>query len=551
MRRISRATSTALAAVILSATAGVANAELKDRGPDNYGNHLIYDTELNVTWYQPYNVQLNWYDAHTYADTLSVIYDGRVIDDWRLARARDTNTGVLEEACYVGWGEGVPGYENCHGELAHLYLILGGISDPYGRGTNPRAAGDDNPFNTWPACDNCWGAGYYWLDEPYRDGAHAYLIRWNNDIHGTTGAMGPIFRWQTDYKFTWAVRDGDVLLNQPPSVTLGMHSGAEGAAIPLSGVATDPDAGDTLTYGWSYVTGAGVDAGATCVFSNGDTTAPTITCTDDGTYTLSFTVSDGQASDTATNSLTVSNVEPVVTFGAPAEGALFAVNTTVSADVLFSDPGSNDTHVCVLDWGDGSTGYSGACTQVNDLYGQAHTYTAASVYTVAATVTDDDDGNGYAERLVVVYDPSAGFVTGGGWLVSPAGAYRPDETLTGKAHFGFVSRYKKGATIPEGDTQFVFEAGGLSFVGTEYDWLVVTGTGSSKAQFKGAGMINGAGGYGFLLYATDADRTADLTDKDTFRIKIWNRSSDDVVYDNGVEQPLGGGSIVIHTGNKK
>jgi hypothetical protein len=267
---------------------------------------------------------------------------------------------------------------------------------------------------------------------------------------------------------------------------------------------------------------------------------------------LSFTASDGQASDTATNSLTVSNVEPVVTFGAPAEGALFAVNTTVSADVLFSDSGSNDTHVCVLNWGDGTTGYSGGCTQVNDLYGQAHTYTAAGVYTVAASVTDDDDGIGYAELLVVVYDPSAGFVTGGGWIVSPAGAYRPDETLTGKAYFGFVSRYKKGATVPEGDTQFVFEAGGLSFVSTAYDWLVVTGTGSSRAQFKGTGTINGAGSYGFLLFATDADRTVAVEDKDSFRIEIWDTANgDQLVYDNAVEQPLGGGSIVIHVGNTK
>ncbi len=45
----------------------------------------------------------------------------------------------------------------------------------------------------------------------------------------------------------------------------------------------------------------------------------------------------------------------------------------------------------------------------------------------------------------MVYDPDDGFVTGGGWIDSPAGACQPDPNLSGKATFGFVSRYKKKA----------------------------------------------------------------------------------------------------------
>jgi hypothetical protein len=33
---------------------------------------------------------------------------------------------------------------------------------------------------------------------------------------------------------------------------------------------------------------------------------------------------------------------------------------------------------------------------------------------------------------------------------------------------------------------------------------------------------------------------------DVFRIKIWDVLTDAVFYDNGSQQPLGGGSIVIH-----
>ena len=202
----------ALAALTLAAAAPVANGVLLDRGPDNVGNHLIYDTELNVTWYQPNNVEQDWYQAHQYVDNLVVSYQGRVLDDWRLPRATDTVTHILPDVCIAG----VAGMANCHGELAHLFVLLGGVGNPdiNGVGTDPRPYGQDNPFQTWPACGDpgCIGGGYYWMDEsgPGGPGLGGYLIRWNNDTWGTCGGVGPIFAGQTDYKFAWAVRDGDV-----------------------------------------------------------------------------------------------------------------------------------------------------------------------------------------------------------------------------------------------------------------------------------------------------------------------------------------------------
>jgi hypothetical protein len=142
---------------------------------------------------------------------------------------------------------------------------------------------------------------------------------------------------------------------------------------------------------------------------------------------------------------------------------------------------------------------------------------------------------------VVVYDPSAGFVTGSGWIDSPAGAYKPDETLTGQATFGFVSKYKKGTSVPDGNTEFQFKAGDLNFHSSAYDWLVVTG--SDYARFKGTGTINGAGEYKFRIWAGDGS-------PDTFRIKIWTEDEfgvETIVYDNGADQPLAGGSIIVHT----
>lgn len=155
------------------------------------------------------------------------------------------------------------------------------------------------------------------------------------------------------------------------------------------------------------------------------------------------------------------------------------------------------------------------------------------------TVTDPGGLSADDTTLVVIYDPDAGFVTGGGWFDSPGGAYVPDPTLTGKAKFGFVSKYKKGQSVPTGFTEFQFKMADLNFHSDTFQWLVIAGP---KAMFKGIGTINGMGDYMFKLWAGDDD-------PDTFRIKLWEEDEfgvESVVYDNGFNQAIGGGSIIIH-----
>jgi hypothetical protein len=177
---------------------------------------------------------------------------------------------------------------------------------------------------------------------------------------------------------------------------------------------------------------------------------------------------------------------------------------------------------------------------------------AAGVYTVGVSVRDADGltGSG-ASQYVVIYDPNGGFVTGGGWINSPAGAYVSSPALTGKANFGFVSKYEKGRTVPSGETEFQFQVANFRFNSTAYEWLVVSG---ALAQYKGSGTVNGAGNYGFLLTATDGQLTGG-GGVDKFRIKIWEKASGAIVYDNLISasddmtstntQAVGGGSIVI------
>ena len=173
------------------------------------------------------------------------------------------------------------------------------------------------------------------------------------------------------------------------------------------------------------------------------------------------------------------------------------------------------------------------------------------VYAIRTTIVGTDyDGEGITAYLSV-YDPNGGFVTGGGWINSPAGAFRADVTRTGRATFGFNAKYKKGSNEVTGDTEFQFSAGDMKFKSSSHDAmsLVIAGR---KALYKGTGTINGTGSYKFMLSAIDGQANNGV-DPDTFRIRIWDAGGT-LVYDNqpldGEEvdptTTLGGGSIVVH-----
>ncbi|MFC2053000.1 PKD domain-containing protein [Chloroflexota bacterium] len=232
--------------------------------------------------------------------------------------------------------------------------------------------------------------------------------------------------------------------------------------------------------------------------------------------------------------------DPVVTsITAPVDPVNFNAQP-VSVSGTFSDPDDDDTHTAEWDWGDNTTS-TGTVDQLANAVSDNHTYSEPGVYRITLTVADsypasDDE----VFEFIVVYDPDSGFVTGGGWILSLINDDYFYMDVEGRANFGFVSKYEKGASVPTGNTEFNFSAGSLNFHSETYQWLVVTG--SDYAKFKGTGTINGEGEYKFMLWAGDDY-------PDTFRIKIWYEVGDTevILYDNGMDQKIGGGNIVIHT----
>jgi hypothetical protein len=274
-----------------------------------------------------------------------------------------------------------------------------------------------------------------------------------------------------------------------------------------------------------------------------------------GTTVTNITVDGSAGNDqlvvqgTPPGPLTARHIAPTV--GAiTAPSAPVALTTAVSVSAPFSElDGSGVTAVWA--WGDGTTS-AGTVTQTgtSGSVSGSHPYAADGVYTVTLTVTNPNQQSGQSVfQYVVVYNPSAGFTTGSGSIISPAGAYAANPLLTGQANFGLNARYHSGATVPTGNTDFRFPAANLTFQSTSYDWLVIT---TSQAQYQGSGTINGAGNYGFLVTAQDnGGHGADL-----FRLKIWDKSNNNaVVYDTqpgaattaGPTTALGGGRIQVHT----
>jgi hypothetical protein len=264
-------------------------------------------------------------------------------------------------------------------------------------------------------------------------------------------------------------------------------------------------------------------------------------------------------------SVNVINVPPTVAaIVAPTDPV--ALGSSITITTSFTDPGggADNPYSIVVNWGkDPVTGLPLTPTSITmsapGSISQNHTYAAAGIYTITVTVTDKNGGVGSSTttNYVVIYDPSGGFVTGGGWINSPAGACLLTSACVGavgKANFGFVSKYQKGANVPTGNTEFQFHDGNLNFNSTAYEWLVIAG---AKAQYKGTGTINGSGNYGFILTAVDGSQLGG-GQSDRFRIKIWdNNNNGTIVYDNqinttddsGLTTPgtlLGGGSIQVH-----
>ncbi len=197
-----------------------------------------------------------------------------------------------------------------------------------------------------------------------------------------------------------------VRVNDPPVVTIGgPYAGQEGTAVALAGQVSDPD-GPSLTTHWSATPLSNVDPGTTCVFANAAALNTTVTCNDDGVWTLSLSANDSLHPDVIkTTTLTLSNVAPSVSISAPSNGTTVVRGAPIGVTAPFTDIATHDTHTCTVDFADGSPVVNGNVAQGagSGTCTASHTYTGVGAHNVLVTVTDDDGGQATAVVTIVSY----------------------------------------------------------------------------------------------------------------------------------------------------
>ena len=174
----------------------------------------------------------------------------------------------------------------------------------------------------------------------------------------------------------------------PVARVTGPSNGLEGSAVTFDASASsDADAGDVLTYSWTFGDGR-TGTGAT----------PSHTFADNGTYTVTVTATDSHnVTSSASTTITIANVAPTGVISAPSvfEGSAYTVSFS-----SVNEPSSVDATSLSyqFDCGDGA-GFHTSSTA---------SYTCASVpddavRTVRATVTDKDGGtNTYSTNVTIM-----------------------------------------------------------------------------------------------------------------------------------------------------
>ncbi len=287
---------------------------------------------------------------------------------------------------------------------------------------------------------------------------------------GQRGALGP-----TDVS-TIAYLYGSN--NVAPTAVIGSLASSydEGSPVPFDGTgSSDPD-DPTITWSWLFGDGACAvpTPPAACSMA-----APSHTYADNGSFSVSLTVSDGFLDNTAATSVTIDNVAPAVSAGSDGtvdEGSPFHRSGS------FTDPGA-DTWGATVDYGEG--GGSENLPLAGKTFSLSHSYVDNGSYTIAVSVSDDDGGTGTDDVQVTVEN------------VAPTVDAGPDASLTSGETFDFSGSFSDPGVDDD-----------------PWDWVITWGdgepnaTGSTNDQsaaIEASHQVCAAGAYTVTLAVTDKD----------------------------------------------
>jgi uncharacterized repeat protein (TIGR02543 family) len=287
---------------------------------------------------------------------------------------------------------------------------------------------------------------------------------WCSSLHNSTApfALGCNFSGGTPESFfrgliddarvyARALSSGDIAalaaMSSPPVLDpVGDKSVDEGETLSFTLTASDPNPGQTLTFGAEEL-----PAGATLDPDTGEFSWTPSEAQGPGTYTVTFTVSDGMATDSETIHIDVAEVNnpPTIDSHLPADDpVVMQLGDTETFEVFASDPDAGD--VLAYAWkADGVT------VDGQTASSMAYTPATAGSHTVTVTVSDGNGGEASHTWNVTVNAPpqytltvnTVGTGSGSVTLDPPGGTY--DEgtivTLTASADAGSTFEGWSGA----------------------------------------------------------------------------------------------------------
>jgi hypothetical protein len=384
-----------------------------------------------------------------------------------------------------------------------------------------------------------------------------------------------------------AVNDAPVVTADPSSQTVQYSD----TITPVTITARDVDStGLTASTNPNLPTGLSLSS-QSCFTNNGLTTCSwKIEGQAMETYDVTITVRDGELDGTAATSLSISIVQedadvafdsanPVaVQVAAPGGNTeMFSLKTHIwEIDTPEDNPGDialAGVEMSLVPVGPGSTvvpmtectrslegsGYD-AVLQVMCNFNNV----AVNTYTLQMMVK----GNyyvGYNEDVLVVYDPSLGFATGGGWFYWPGTEDQEIDYLGDRTNFGFTMKYTKKLTNLQGNLLIIrhlqdgtiyrvksnalygLSLGKLDSNGEPFGWASFSG----KSTFLEPGWLVPEGNYEFIVYVEDRNEPG--SGVDGFWIQIRDKDGNLVggmsmlsPATNNAEKLKGGNIVVPH-----
>ncbi len=263
--------------------------------------------------------------------------------------------------------------------------------------------------------------------------------------------------------------------------------------------------------------------------------------------TVTVLASDRTNSTTASTTLTINNVAPVITnltSGAEECGNAHE-DDPITLRLDFTDPGWPDVHTVAIDWGDGNvTEPPHIVFPTGDrLLEIDHTYVDGGIYTITVTLSDDDGGVAEATVQAVISGVGLHVVDGENVLQilgTPAGDHvMLNQTGSGtlKVHADFIDEYLRGETrdfnLADIDRIFAFMCSGDDHVNVSSKITLETLIHGSA----GNDHLNGGGGSNILLGGSGNDHLNGGSARD---ILIGGDGADRIVGNPGEDILIGG-----------